>query len=329
MSNIEVVGLGALNIDHIHKVERIRDDGETVVKDVESFPGGSAANTIYGLGKLGVRTGFVGIVGEDAEGQLLLRDFKRVNVDTNKIWTKRRGKTGSVIGLADTEGRRSLYVLPGANSELTMKHLSVKYINRAGMLHVSSFADDSQLNLLLELISGLDDSTKFSFSPGELYAAKGLNTLAPILRKTHVLFINYNEMKQLTGQEITDGGKTLLELGCHIVVVTLGRGVSLEPTNEARHRIASAVCFVSGIEDRYIIEPVRVETASEPETTGAGDAFAAGFLYGLLKERDFEECGRLGDIVAQFCISKAGARAGLPTIRELAPRYRELYNEEL
>ena len=67
MSNIDVVGLGALNIDHIHRVERIRADGEAVVKDVESFPGGSAANTIYGLGKLGVRSGFVGIVGEDAE----------------------------------------------------------------------------------------------------------------------------------------------------------------------------------------------------------------------------------------------------------------------
>jgi len=329
MSNIEVVGLGALNIDHIHKVERIHDDGEAVVKDVESFPGGSAANTIYGLGKLGVRTGFVGIVGEDAEGQLLLRDFKRVNVDTSQIWTKRRGKTGSVIGFADIEGRRSLYVLPGANSELAMKHLSEKYINRAGMLHVSSFADDSQLNLLLEFISGLDDSTKFSFAPGELYAAKGLNTLAPILRRTYVLFINYNEMKRLTGKEITDGGKACLELGCHIVVVTLGRGVSLEPTDEARHRIASAVCFVSGTEDSYIIEPVRVETVSEPETTGAGDAFATGFLYGLLKEKGFEECGRLGDIVAQFCITKAGGRAGLPTLRELASRYRELYNEEL
>ena len=54
MSNIEVVGLGALNIDHLYRVERILDDGETVVNEAKSFPGGSAANTIYGLAKLGV-----------------------------------------------------------------------------------------------------------------------------------------------------------------------------------------------------------------------------------------------------------------------------------
>jgi sugar/nucleoside kinase (ribokinase family) len=63
MSNIEVIGLGALNIDHICKVEHILEDGETVVKESRLFPGGSAANTIYGLGKLGVSTGFIGAVG--------------------------------------------------------------------------------------------------------------------------------------------------------------------------------------------------------------------------------------------------------------------------
>ncbi len=68
MSNIEVVGLGALNIDRIYQVERILDDGEAVVGEAVSFPGGSAANTIYGLAKLGVDTGFTGVVGDDAEG---------------------------------------------------------------------------------------------------------------------------------------------------------------------------------------------------------------------------------------------------------------------
>ena len=57
MNNIEVVGLGALNIDHFYRVERILEDGESVVTAVESYPGGSAANTIYGLAKLGLSTG--------------------------------------------------------------------------------------------------------------------------------------------------------------------------------------------------------------------------------------------------------------------------------
>ena len=54
MDRIEVVGLGALNIDNIYLVERILDDGESVVKETMSLTGGSAANTIYGLGRLGI-----------------------------------------------------------------------------------------------------------------------------------------------------------------------------------------------------------------------------------------------------------------------------------
>ncbi|MFC1941266.1 PfkB family carbohydrate kinase [Chloroflexota bacterium] len=65
------------------------------------------------------------------------------------------------------------------------------------------------------------------------------------------------------------------------------------------------------------------------DTTSAGDAFATGFLYGLLQGKGLEECGHLGHIVAQFSISKIGAREGLPTLNELSQRYRELYNKEL
>ena len=63
MSKVEVIGLGALNMDNIYRVERILDDGEAVVKDFAAFAGGSAANTIYGLARLGVSTGFIGAVG--------------------------------------------------------------------------------------------------------------------------------------------------------------------------------------------------------------------------------------------------------------------------
>jgi ribokinase len=65
MNRIQIVGVGALNIDHIYQVECILDDGEAVVKEVKSFPGGSAANTIYGLAKLGISAGFCGAVGDD------------------------------------------------------------------------------------------------------------------------------------------------------------------------------------------------------------------------------------------------------------------------
>ena len=319
--NIQIMGLGALNIDHIYKVERILDDGEAVVEEAESFPGGSAANTIYGLAKLGISASFCGIVGDDEEGRILLQDFQGMGVDTSQIKVKPKAKTGSALCLSDKLGKRSLYVLPGANNLLTIDDLDSSYINQAGVLHLSSFADDRQFKVSLELIDKLDLSVKLSFAPGALYAIKGLKALAPILRRTYLLFINQDELRQLTGKNVIRGTESCLKQGCHNVVVTLGKGGKLGK--------AAAVGYIRDAENEYVIEPASRDTGAEVDTTGAGDAFAAGFLYGLVKGKGLKECGRLGDIVAQFSISKMGARQGLPTLGELAQRYRELYNKKL
>ncbi len=234
MSNIEVVGLGALNIDRIYKVERILDDGEAVVLDACSSPGGSAANTIYGLAKLGIKTGFSGVVGDDEDGKILLQDFQAVGVNTSRIKAKHRAETGSVLCLSDQLGQRSLYVLPGANNLLTLDDLDLAYINQASMLHLSSFADDRQFKVVLELMDRLDSSVKLSFAPGALYAAKGLKNLAPILKRTYLLFINQSEMRQLTGKDVIAGAESCLRQGCQIVVVTMGTGEEIEKSDRCR-----------------------------------------------------------------------------------------------
>jgi sugar/nucleoside kinase (ribokinase family) len=318
MKEIKVVGVGALNIDQIYKVARILDDGETVVETAELFPGGSAANTIYGLGKLEISAGFSGAVGDDAEGRILLDDFKKLAVDTSRIKVKPKAATGSVLALSDGQGKRSLYVLPGANNLLTIKDIDLSYINGAEMLHLSSFADDRQFKMSLELADKLDDSVRLSFAPGALYAAKGLKAIVPILRRTYILFINQDEIKQLTGEDVIKGSAKCLQAGCRIVVVTLGKGAKIKNT--------TASGYIRDTKNEYIIEAGAEEGK---DTTGAGDAFAAGFLYGVVNDRGLAECGWLGDIVAKFCIKKTGAREGLPTLKELTRRYRQLYNKEL
>ena len=329
MSNIEVVGLGALNMDYLFQVERILDDGEAVVNEATLSPGGSAANTIYGLAKLGLNTGFTGVIGNDAEGKVLLQDFQKVGVDVSQIRVKPQAKTGSVLCLSDRLGRRSLYVLPGANNLLTIDDLDLSYINQARILHLSSFADDRQFKVLLKLIDRLGSSIKVSFAPGALYATKGLNALTPILNRSHVLFINHNEIWQLTGEEVIAGAESCLRQGCHIVVVTLGRGMGLKLKKGISHRTVTAICYIRDAENEYAIEPDSRNTVSEVDTTGAGDAFTTGFLYGLLKGKGLEECGDLGDIAARFSVAKVGAREGLPNLKQLAQGYRELYNQQL
>lgn len=319
--NIQIVGLGALNIDHIKMVERILEDGEAVALETKSSPGGSAANTIYALAKLGVSASFCGVVGDDDYGKILLQDFQKVGVNTTGIRVKREAKTGTVLCLSDKWGRRSLYVMPGANNLLTVDDFDPAYINGAGMLHLSSFADDRQFKVVLELVDRLDSSVKLSFAPGALYAVKGLQNLAPILNRTYLLFLNQGEMRQLTGKDVIAGAESCLRQGCQKVVVTLGTGGKLDNV--------TAVGYIKDAEDEHIVEPLSPDMGAGVDTTGAGDAFAAGFLYGVVKGKGLEECGRLGNIVAQFCIAKIGAREALPTLGELAQRYQELYKQKL
>ena len=314
MSDIEITGLGAMNMDYLYKVEHIVEDGETVVTETKSSPGGSAANTIYGLARLGVNAGFSGVVGDDGEGKLLIQDFQKAEVDTSQIRIKPEAKTGSVVSLSDRLGRRSLYVIPGVNNLLTMNDLDVTYMNQARMLHVSSFADDRQFKILLDLMERLDSSVRLSFAPGALYAAKGLKALAPILGRTHIMFINRREIRRLTGKDVVGGAEICLEQGCSIIVVTLGRGQKLELSRG----VVTAIGYIKDAETEYAIQPSSQDAVPPADTTGAGDAFSTGFLFGLINGKGLSECGHLGNIVAQFSIGKIGAREGLPTLGQLS-----------
>jgi ribokinase len=73
-------------------------------------------------------------------------------------------------------------------------------------------------------------------------------------------------------------------------------------------------CYVTDGKESHSIEAFKVKVV---DTTGAGDAFCAGFLYGLISDKSLYECGKLGNFVASRCIMKMGARPGLPTIEDL------------
>ncbi|UCG54148.1 MAG: carbohydrate kinase family protein [Dehalococcoidia bacterium] len=319
MDNMEIIGLGALNIDNIYRVERILEDGESLIKEAGSFSGGSAANTIYGLSRLGIVTGFIGAVGNDNKGKSLIRDFNKLGVETRYIIVKAKESTGKTLCLSDFSGKRSIYVLPGANNQLSIDDINLSYINSARYLHISSFTGDRQFELILELMDKIAPSVKVSFSPGSLYASKGIKALAPILSRIHILFINHDEIQTLIGRDVVSSSAICLEYGCQIIAVTLGKGVSLTSSTP------SAICYIKDSNNEYSIKPVDVEEFCV-DTTGAGDAFATGFLYGLINNKGLDECGKLGNIVALSSITRMGARQGLPTITQLSKFYEEIYN---
>jgi len=324
MGKIEVVGLGALNVDHIYKVERILEDGEAMAEEAGAFPGGSAANTIYGLARLGISTGFIGAVGDDAAGKLLTGDFNKMGVDTSRIVVKQGQASGSTLCLSARNGKRSIYVSPGANSLLENKDIDLTYINNAGVIHISSFANPEQLRLITELAAKISPDVELSFSPGELYAAMGLDRLSVIISRTHLLFTNQSEMAKLTGSDIKVGAAMCIEKGCRIVVVTLGKGEKLGGDKQEE-----AVCYIRDADNEYLIEALERDETAITDSTGAGDAFATGFLYGWLKGKGLEECAQLGDTVARSSLTGLGARQGLPTPTRLEQCFRQLYSQRL
>ncbi|RLI90963.1 MAG: sugar kinase [Candidatus Altiarchaeales archaeon] len=295
---MDVIGFGALNLDRLYRVERLAREGEHVeILKFEEFPGGSAANTIAGLARLGLDTGFIGAIGNDSEGKILLDDFRNYGVNTDGI-SILEGRTGIVIGFVDSRGERTLYPYPGVNNRLEFKNELVEYSKNARYLHLSSFVNDRQLEVQKRLVALLPERVKISFSPGILYSRRGLSALLPIIERSSVVFLNASEIRAITGRDYKKGSHLLIEKGAKMIAITLGdRG-----------------CYLRDTEGEY---RVRAESVEVVDTTGAGDAFSAGFLYGLISGRDIVESGRLGNRVAALCIQRFGARAGLPTKGEV------------
>jgi ribokinase len=297
--NFDVVGFGALNLDKLFKVNIIaKEEEEGFVTDSKESAGGSAANTVVGLARLGLKTGFVGKVAADREGKILLEDFKAEGVDASGIAVSEKGRSGVVMGYVDPDGDRALYVDPGVNNQLDFQDIKLDYIANTDFLHLSSFVGETpfkaQKQLLLEMLPNL----KVSFDPGALYARKGLEALKPIIKRCTVMFPNAIETKILTGENFEEGAKIFIGEGAGIVAVKLGKNG----------------CYVSDGKESHLVEPYIVDVV---DTTGAGDAFCAGFLYGLITGKSLVDCGRLGNFVASRCIAKMGARTGLPRLEDL------------
>lgn len=294
----DVICFGALNVDRLYRVNRIAGrDEESFIIDFKEAPGGSAANTAVGLARLGLKTGFIGKVSDNREGKLLLNDFKRQNVDVDGIIVSKEGRSGVAMGYVDTKGDRALYIDPGVNDSLELKEIDLKYASNTAFLHLTSFIGEKPFKAQKELVMGLRD-VRVSFDPGELYARKGLTVLKLMIERSFVMLPSENELKLLTGKKYDEGSKILMKKGVSIVAVKLGeRG-----------------CYVTDGKESYLVEPYKVEVV---DTTGAGDAFCAGFLYSLIKNKDLYECGRFGNFVASRCIEKVGAREGLPRLSDL------------
>lgn len=302
MSKLDAIGFGALNVDMLFKVNQLAEaEQESFIVDYTEACGGSAANTMVGLARLGCKVGFMGKVAGDREGKLQIDCFKTEGVDTGGIVESKKGKSGSVFGFVDKKGARALYINPGVNDTIEPRELQWNYVSRAKFLHLTSFVGEKSLRTQKKLLGSLPNEIKVSFDPGSVYAQKGFAAIEPLIRNSFIMMPNAGELELLTAEsDVRRGADLLIAAGVKIVAVKLGE----------------KGCYVTDGQEHLRIEPFKVNVV---DTTGAGDAFNAGFLFGAINDKSLCECGRLGNFVASRCVMKMGARAGLPYAKDLVP----------
>ncbi len=292
------MGFGALNLDKIFSVDKIpKEDEEGFVKDVRLYPGGSAANTIVGLARLNVETAYIGKIGDDGEGRILLKDFEREGVGTELI-VRGKGRSGSAMIFVDDAGNRAILVDPGVNDTLKYEEIDVDKAKKYGLVHLTSFICKNGLDSLNSQKRIVEEFESVSFDPGMPYAERGLNDMEKILKHTTIFLPSRQEIEILFGVDYKTAAERCLDMGIEVVAVKLG----------------SKGCWVKSKDREVEVKPFSVRVV---DTTGAGDAFNAGFIYGFLRGKSIEECGRMGNYVASMCIQKFGAREGLPRVSEV------------
>jgi sugar/nucleoside kinase (ribokinase family) len=146
----------------------------------------------------------------------------------------------------------------------------------------------------------IDEAVKVSLDPGMIYAYKGLEAIEDILYRTNILLLNQSELERLVpiAEDIKDKLNLLREFSIDILVVKKG----------------SHGCEVYCGRECYEMDAMEVECY---DSTGAGDAFNAGFIYGYLEGKTMEESATFGNFVASCCIQGEGAINCLPKKNQL------------
>ncbi len=294
--SLDVIGFGALNLDKLFTVSRIACKGEeTFIKGYHETPGGSAANSVVGLSRLGMKTGYIGKIADDREGAILINDLRKERVNIDGIIVAAKGKSGVVMGFIDDEGNSALYVDPGVNDVIKFEEIDLKYASQTKIIHLTSFVGQTSFEAQKQLVEDLPN-IKISFDPGEIYSRKGLDKLRPIIKRSHVIFPNRREATIITGEiEYQKAAEVLINEGVKMVAVTLG----------------SEGCYITDGKEEHNIAAQKVKVI---DATGAGDAFASGFIYGMLNNRKLYDCGKMGNFIASCAIGRFGAREGLPIL---------------
>jgi ribokinase len=248
--------------------------------------GGGGTNTAAGFKKMGLKTAFLGALGKDENGEIILKEMKKRGIAS--LGSREKHMTGYSIVLDSKKNDRTILTYKGANEDLGMNDFSLSKLNTRWFYFASSVGQTLETQKKLVDFAN-KNNIKIAFNPSSYLTAKGPSQISKILKSTEILVLNEQEAKDLVKTNIFEN---LHSLGPRIICVTYGeKGARVFDGSKLFYEPARKVKFV--------------------ERTGAGDAFSSGFISSYIKTMNIEKSLKIGIINSASVISKRGAKNGL------------------
>jgi sugar/nucleoside kinase (ribokinase family) len=250
--------------------------------------GGSAANTIHGIAKLGVETGFIGKVGTDEMGQFFKVDLTANNIAPFLIESET--PSGVATALVSPDSERTFATFLGAACELEAKNINHEHFNSYDIFHIEGYLVQNHELIETAIKTAKLKNLKVSIDMASYNVVESnLDFLKRIIEEhVDIIFANEDEARAFTGMEPE---QAIVEFAkyCDIAVVKVGSKGSL-------------------ILKDGIVTSIEGRKANCIDTTGAGDIYASGFLFGLANNLPLDVCGKIGTILATKVVEVIGPK---------------------
>jgi sugar/nucleoside kinase (ribokinase family) len=268
--------------------------------------GGSAANTINGLANLGVKTGFIGKIGNDEFGNFFNSDLEKSNIEPYLLRGKNSSGTSTVLISPDSE--RTLATFLGAAIELNASDLKKEMFKGYTCFHVEGYLVQNYELVETALRLAKEEGLKNSLDLASYNVVEDNLDFLKYLTKKYVdiLFANEEEARAFTGKEDYEALEEMSRYA-DVAILKLGKKGSII---------------------NYYGEVVKVDVipADSIDTTGAGDLYAAGFLYGMAHNLSPKQCGMIGSVTSGNVIEVIGAKMDEKRWNKIKAKVSEISN---
>jgi len=264
------------------------------IQDPSIISGGSAANTAVGFNSLGGKCSFVGQIGNDKFGNLFSKDLNNSGIFFEFKNSQITEKTSKSIILVTPDAERSMNTFLGASIKFNINSFEEHFIINSSMIYIEGYLfDQPEAKEAIYHCCSLAKShnKKVALSLSDLFCVDRhrIDFLNLIENYVDIIFANEHEIKSLYKSDLVQSINTIKD-NVDFGAITLGSKGAIVFENKAE----------------YIIDPIFIEELVD--TTGAGDLFAAGFLFGFVNKYSIEKCGHLGNKAASEIVKHIGAR---------------------